>query len=96
MPNARLLPGRAARHAVAAVVVDVRRAQRDAGELAQQVRLLVGQRAAAEYADVSRTVGRSQLEQALGDEVEGVRPTRPDASSPVRLRAAAAPSTRFG
>ena len=39
------------RHAEPAVVVDVRRAQRDPGELAQLVRLLVGQPAAAEHGD---------------------------------------------
>ena len=43
--------GRRRRHAEAAVVVDVRRAERDARELAEPVRLLVGQRAAAEHAD---------------------------------------------
>ena len=41
---------RGRRHAEAAVVVDVRRAERDARELAEQVDLLVGQRAAAEDA----------------------------------------------
>ena len=46
------------RHAEAAVVVDVRRAQRDARELAEQIRLLVGQRPAAEHADGIAAVSR--------------------------------------
>ena len=47
-------PGRRRRgHAEPAVVVDVRGAQRDPGELAQRVRLLVGQAAAAEDRDAS-------------------------------------------
>ena len=44
------------RHAEPAVVVDLRRAQRDAGELAQQVGLLVGQPAGAEHGDGVRPV----------------------------------------
>ena len=46
------------RHAESAVVVDVRRAERDARELPQQVRLLVGQRAAAEDTDRVAAVAR--------------------------------------
>ena len=38
-------------HAEAPVVINVGRSQRDAGELAEQIRLLVGQAAAAEDAD---------------------------------------------
>ena len=46
------------RHAESAVVVDVRRSERNARELSQQVRLLVGQRAAAKHAHSVAAVGR--------------------------------------
>ena len=46
--GARCVAAARRRHAVAAVVVDVGGAERDARELAEQVGLLVGQRAAAE------------------------------------------------
>ena len=46
------------RHAEPAVVVDVRRAERHPRELAEQVRLLVGQRPAAEDADRIASVSR--------------------------------------
>ena len=51
MPKALLAAVAAERHAEAAVVVDLRGAQRDPGELAELVGLLVGQPAAAEAAD---------------------------------------------
>ena len=50
MPNARIAGGGGRRHAAPAVVVDLRGAERDPGELAQRVGLLVGQPAAAEHA----------------------------------------------
>ncbi len=56
MPSARLARGGRRRHAEPAVVVDRRGAQRDPDELAQRVRLLVGQPAAAERADAVRSV----------------------------------------
>ena len=49
---------RGRRHAESAVVVDVRRAQRDARELSEQIRLLVRQRAAAEHGDGVRPYRR--------------------------------------
>ena len=57
-------------HAEAAVVVDVRRAQHDPGELAQGVGLFVGQAAAAEDRDRLRPVLCLQIEDPLRDEVE--------------------------
>ena len=51
MPKARMPGGRGRGHAEPSVVVDVPGPQRDPGELAQRVRLLVGQAAAAEDRD---------------------------------------------
>ena len=50
-PKARLPARRGRRHAPAAVVVDLAGAERDPGELAELVGLLVGQPAAAEHGD---------------------------------------------
>ena len=69
-PEGAVLAGRRRGHAVAAVVVDVRRAERQAGELAQQVGLLVGQRAAAERRQRLGAVRGANRQQPLGDEVE--------------------------
>ena len=65
---------RARRHAVAAVVVDVGGADGDAGELAEEVGLLVGQRAAAEDADGIGAVRADRVADAEGDAIEGVAP----------------------
>ncbi len=66
--------GRRRGHAEPAVVVDGRRAQRDADELAQRVRLLVGQPAAAERADAVRPVPVLGVLDGLGDAVERLVP----------------------
>ena len=58
------------RHAEAAVVVDAARAEREAGELAQLVGLLVREPAAAEDGNGIRTVRRTDRAQAVRDEVE--------------------------
>ena len=76
MPNARFCRRRGTRHAEAAVVVDVRGAERDAGELAEQVRLLVGQRAGAEHAVGVRAVLLADREHLRGDEIERLVPRR--------------------
>ena len=57
-------------HAVSAVIVDVRRLQRDAGELAEDVGLLVGQRAAAEGGERGRAVSVANRDESLRDEIE--------------------------
>ncbi len=68
--------GRRRGHAEPAVVVDHRGAQRDPGELAEGVGLLVGQAAAAEAADgVAAVLGLHAL-QALGHQVERLVPGR--------------------
>ncbi len=81
-------PGRSRRgHAEPAVIVDIRCTQRDPGELAQRISLLVGQAAAAEDRDAVRPVRRlhaadfgrhpvQRLIPAGGD--QGSRPARPD------------------
>ena len=73
-------------HAEPAVVVDVRRAQRDPGELAQLVGLLVGQPAAAEAAD--RVPAVAVLRGADGRRRPGPapRPSRPGAAVAARSR----------
>ncbi len=65
---------RARRHAVAAVVVDVGRADGDPRELAEEVGLLVGQGAAAEDADGVGAMGADRVAQAERDAIEGVAP----------------------
>ena len=71
----RLVRGRRARrHAVAAVVVDVGGADGDAGELAEEVGLLVGQRAAAEDADGIGAMRADRVADAERDAIEGVAP----------------------
>ena len=64
------------RHAEPPVVVDVRRAERDAGELAEHVRLLVGEPAAAEDPHRVPTPDLLRGAEAVGDPVEGVVPRR--------------------
>ena len=69
------------RHAEPAVVVDHRGAQRDPGELAERVRLLVGQPAAAEAAD--RVAARTRCWAArmpVDDQRRAPRPRRPAAT----------------
>lgn len=61
-------------HAEAAVVVDLRGAQGDAGELAERVGLLVGEPAAAEDPDGVRAVGAAGTGEACGDGVESLLP----------------------
>ena len=61
-------------HAEPAVVVDGAGAQRDPGELAELVGLLVGQRAAAEAADGVAAVRRLGAPDRRDDQVEGVVP----------------------
>jgi hypothetical protein len=65
---------RARRHAVAAVVVDVGGADGHPRELAEEIRLLVGQRAAAEDADGILAVRAHGVADAEGDAVERVAP----------------------
>ena len=62
------------RHAEPAVVVDARRAERDPGELAELVGLLVGEPATAEHADRVSTVDVAAGLEAGGDQVEGLTP----------------------
>ena len=61
-------------HAEAPVVVDVPRADREARELAHQVRLLVGERRTGEHGDAVPPVAGLEAPDALGDEVEGLVP----------------------
>ena len=82
-PEREVLAGRRRGHAVAAVVVDVRRAERDARELPEQVRLLVRQRPAAERGQRGRAVLLADRKEPIRDEVErrlpgdrGQRPVR--------------------
>jgi hypothetical protein len=65
---------RGRRHAVAAVVVDTARAERQSGELAEQVRLLVGEPATPEDADRVGAVLRADAAEPVGDEVERLLP----------------------
>ena len=62
------------RHAPAAVVVDLAGAERDPGELAELVGLLVGEPAAAEHRDAVRSALPAQLEQPGRDQVERLVP----------------------
>ena len=66
-PERALGRRRGRRHAEPAVVVDAARAQDDPGELAEQVRLLVGETAAAEDARRVGAVGGARARQARGD-----------------------------
>ncbi|ADG73323.1 hypothetical protein Cfla_0406 [Cellulomonas flavigena DSM 20109] len=68
--------GRGRRHAPAAVVVDRARPQHRPGELAQQVRLLVGQAAAAEAPDRVAAVPPLRRPDGRGDGVERLVPRR--------------------
>ena len=86
MPNALFPAAGGARHAVAAVVVDVRGAERDPGELAEQIGLLVGQRARTEHADRVGPVLALDALEGLGDHIEGSVPA-------CRRQFAAAPRT---
>ncbi len=73
----RLRPGgRGGGHAEPAVVVDLRGAERHPGELAQRVRLLVGEAAAAEDAQRVRAVLGAGAQQGAGDPVQGLVPAR--------------------
>ena len=67
MPNAFLFAGRGADHAQPAVVVDVRRLQADAGELAHQVGLLGRQARPAEHGEGVVAVGRLDAVDLGGD-----------------------------
>ncbi len=91
-PEGLVLASRRRRHAIAPVVVDVGRAQRHAHELAQQVGLLVGERAATERRQRRRAVRLAQADQLLGDEVErrlpGHRREAPGARAHQRRREA--------
>ena len=62
------------RHAEPAVVVDVRRAERDAGKFAEQVRLFVGEPAAAEDRDPVGAIAAPDLPEARSHQVEGLVP----------------------
>ena len=74
-PEGPLMRGRRGRrHAEAPVVVDLRGAEHDPGELAERVRLLVGQPAAAEDPARVRAVRRPRAGEPLGDPVEGLLP----------------------
>ena len=75
-PSAFLLPDPRGDHAEPAVVVEVRGAQAEAGELADEVALLVGERHPAEHGErVGAVLGLDPLD--LGDDaVEGVVPAR--------------------
>ena len=68
--------GRRRRHAVPAVVVDAAGAEREPGELAEQVGLLVREAAAAEHADRVGAVGRADAAQRRRDQVERLVPAR--------------------
>ncbi len=71
-------PGRRGRrHAPAAVVVDLRGAERDPGELAELVGLLVGQPSPAEDRDRVGAPLRAQRGEAAGDQVERLVPATP-------------------
>ncbi len=76
MPNALFAAVAAERHAEAAVVVDHRRAQRHPGELAERVRLLVRQPAAAEAADRVAAVRALRRGDRVDDPVERLVPGR--------------------
>ena len=98
MPKARLPAVAAERHAEPAVVVDHGGAQGDPGELAEGVRLLVGQSAAAEAADPVAAVLLLGGDDPVGDQVEGGVPVgraaagccgRPAPSAPAAAAAAA-------
>ena len=71
------------RHAPAAVVVDLRGPERDAGELAELVGLLVGQPAATEDPDAVGTVRRTQLGRARRRRGRAPRPSSAGRNSPV-------------
>ena len=64
------------RHAEPAVVVDLRGPQHHAGELAQRVRLLVGQPAPAEHRDRVRAVGGPAAGEGVRDPVQRLVPAR--------------------
>ena len=81
--------GRRRRHAEPAVVVDVGGAERDARELAEQIGLLVGQRAAAEARRPRRGRIAPGRRGALGDTRRAPRPR-----SPARARRLAADERR--
>ncbi len=74
MPNARLRRGGRGRHAEPPVVVDHAGAQGNAGELAERVRLLVGQTAAAEAADRVGPVALLGVPDAGDDRAERLVP----------------------
>ena len=67
---------RSRRHAESAVVVDVRRAQRDTRELSEQIRLLVGQRPSAEHANSVAAVGRLRRSNRRCDPIDRALPRR--------------------
>ncbi len=66
----------AGRHAESAVVIDVRRLQCNASELAEEVGLFVGQRTAAEHADAVAAVTRLHGANTARDEIEHPIPRR--------------------
>ncbi len=96
-PNARITGRRRRGHAEPAVVVDVRRAQRDPGELAQRVRLLVGQAAAAEDGDRVGAVRGLRRRGFRRDAVQRLVPAGRDerrARAPAPAASSAAPGSR--
>ena len=73
-PERAIARCRGRRHAVAPVVVDAARAEREPGELAEQVRLLVREPAAAEHAHRVGARFRADVPQRARDEIERVVP----------------------
>ncbi len=67
---------RSRRHAESAVVVDVRRAQRDTRELSEQIRFLVGQRPSTEHANRVAAVGRLRRSNRRCDPIDRALPRR--------------------
>ena len=82
-PEGPVAGRRGRRHAPAAVVVDLAGAQRDPGELAELVGLLVGQPAAAEDRDRVGAVRRPAARRAGRRRGRAPRPRWPARSSPV-------------
>ena len=73
-PERAVARRRRRRHAVAPVVVDAAGAEGEAGELAEQVGLLVRESAAAEHTDRVGTRFRADVPQRTRDEIEGLIP----------------------
>ena len=75
-PEGLVAGGGRRRHAPAAVVVDLAGAQRDPGQLAELVGLLVGEPTTAEDRDRVRAGLLAQLAQPVADQVQGLVPRR--------------------